>query len=36
MILKQMKLSDVPKTDLTNTDVQSTKVTLNLNPLLFI
>ena len=33
---KQVKLSDVPKTDLTNTDVQSTKVTLNLNPLLFI
>ena len=27
-----MKLSDVSRTDLTNTDVQSTKLTLNLNP----
>ena len=31
-----MKLSDVSRTDLTNTDVQSTKLTLNLNPLLFL
>ena len=30
-----MKLSDVSRTDLTNTDVQ-TKLTLNLNPLLFL
>ena len=31
-----MKLSDVSRTDLTNTDVQLTKLTLNLNPLLFL
>ena len=31
-----MKLSDVSRTDLTNTDVQSTKLTLNLHPLLFL
>ena len=31
-----MKLSDVSRTDLTNTYVQSTKLTLNLNPLLFL
>ena len=32
----QVKLSDVSRTDLTNIDVQSTKLTLNLNPLLFL
>ena len=31
-----MKLSNASKTDLTNTDVQSTKLTLILNPLLFL
>ena len=31
-----VKLSDVSRTDLTNTDVQSTKLTLNLNPLQFL
>ena len=31
-----MKLSDVSRTDLTNTDVQSPKLTFNLNPLLFL
>ena len=29
------KLGDVSRTDLTNRDAQSTKLTLNLNPLLF-
>ena len=34
----EVKLSDAQRTDLTNTDVQSTKLTLNLNvnPLLFL
>ena len=30
-----VKLSDVSRSDLTNTDVQSTKLTLNLDPSLF-
>ena len=30
------EISDVSRTDLTNTDAQSTKLTLNLNPLLFL